>query len=62
MQASILCTNCKKAILKVDLLGQYDEFATRCPVCGPISGFVIVSFRDFGADARVTTIADRFLN
>ena len=51
MKANILCPNCKKTILDVELIGPHAEFETQCPLCGPISGVVLFSFRDFGAEA-----------
>jgi hypothetical protein len=50
MQASILCPNCKKATLNVNLFGSHAEYAAQCPVCGPVFGFVILGFRDVGLE------------
>jgi hypothetical protein len=45
MQANILCPNCRKTTLDVELFGPHAEYVAQCPVCGPVSGFVIFDFR-----------------
>jgi len=53
MVANILCPNCKQATLDVELSGPHAEYSAQCPVCGPISGFVIFDFRHAEFDEKV---------
>jgi hypothetical protein len=50
MQATILCPKCKQIRLTVNRFGPNAEYAAHCPTCGPVSGFVIFGFRDFGSE------------
>jgi hypothetical protein len=41
MQVDIQCPICKKVTLAVKLFGPCAEYATQCPACGPVFGFVL---------------------
>jgi hypothetical protein len=53
MDANIRCPNCKQATLNVELFGPHAEYSAQCPVCGPVSGFVIVDFKHAEFDDKV---------